>query len=160
MQLEVEHRIIDLSRPYLFYILLRPHLVGVLMIIRNASAEHDSLEVQLLAEFLTVFVHTSAEAEAAVVGMDEHFDAVENVTFGIMGVECLVAGHLLIGVVVIHHVIVDDDAQCTAHDLIVSDAYHLTFWKDIYEFLDLFMCPENIVIGVDTMERACKLVVI
>lgn len=92
--------------------------------------------------------------------MDEHFDAIEDISVWIVRIKGLVTRHLLIGVVVLHHVIVNDDAQRAAYDLVVGDTHHLTFGKDIDKFLNLLVCPENIVVGIDTMERAGKLVVV
>ena len=47
-------------------------MIGVFIIVRNTSAEHDRLQVQLLAQLLPVLVHTAGQPEAPVVRMDEH----------------------------------------------------------------------------------------
>lgn len=90
-QLEIEYRVVDLTRPHLFYILLRPHLIGILMIVWYASAEHYRFEVQFLTQLLTVDIHSAAQAQSSVVGMNKHLNAIENVSFRIMCVERLVA---------------------------------------------------------------------
>lgn len=130
------------------------------MIIRYATAEHYSLEVQFLAEFLPVFIHPSAKAQSAVVGMDEHLYAVEDVSVGLMGVKRLVASDLSVCVVALDHIVVDDDAERATHNFVVGDDDHLPFREDGYELLYLLVGPEYIAVAVYSPERFSQLVVI
>ena len=92
--------------------------------------------------------------------MDEHLDAIEDVAMRVMGVEGFVARDLGVGVVAFHHIIVDDDGEGAAHDLVIHDDDHLTFREDSNEFLDLCTSPEDIGVGIDTLEWLSQLVVI
>ena len=59
-QLERQHRVVYLLLLYLIYIFLRAQLVGILMIVGDAPAEHDSFQIQCFADFLygiEVFIH-------------------------------------------------------------------------------------------------------
>ena len=109
---------------------------------------------------LAVFVHTARQSQTTIVGMDKHLNAIENVALGVVGVECLVASHLRVGVVALHHVVVDDDGEGAADDFPVHADDHLTFREDGYELLDLCLCPEHVLVAVDALERACELVVV
>ena len=62
--------------------------------------------------------------------------------------------------VVLDHVVVDDDAQGTSHNLVVGDDDLLPLWEDVDELLDLGTRPEHVVVGIDTVKRAGKLVVV
>ena len=62
--------------------------------------------------------------------MYEHLNAVENVALWVVGVEGFVACHLCVGVVALHHVIVDDDGERTAHNLVVDDNHYLTLGEN------------------------------
>ena len=134
--------------------------MSALVVVGYSSAEHDGLEVELLAQLLAVFVHSSGESQPAVVGMDEHLYAVEDVALRVVCVECLVARHLGVGVVALHHVVVDDDAQCASYDFRVDDDDNLSFGEDGDELLDLGLCPEHVLVAVDALERARELVVV
>lgn len=74
---------------------------------------------------LPVFIHPSAKAQSAVVGMDEHLYAVEDVSVGLMGVKRLVASDLSVCVVALDHIVVDDDAERATHNFVVGDDDHL-----------------------------------
>lgn len=68
-ELEGQHRVVDLARADAVDVLLGTHPVGVLVVVGDAAAEHDRLEVELLAELLAVVVHASGQAPSpAVVG--------------------------------------------------------------------------------------------
>ena len=108
-ELEGEHGVINLLLAHLVDVFLGAHLVGIFVVVGDAAAEHDGLQVQLLAQLLAVFVHASGQTEAAVLRMDEDLDAVEDVTLGVVGVEGFLTRHLGIGVVVLHVVVVDND---------------------------------------------------
>lgn len=159
-QLEGEHGVVDLTTAHFLDVLLGAHLVGILVIVGYASAKHDGLEVELLAQLLAVFVHASGQSETTIVGVDEDLDAIEDVAVGIVGVEGFIACHLGIGVVALHHVVVDDDGEGAAHDLVVDDDDYLTFGKDGNELFDLRTCPENVRVGINALERFRQLVVI
>ena len=75
-QLESQYGVVNLFLFYFIDILLRAYLVGVFMVIGNASAEHDGLQVQRFADFLAVFVHTACQTQSAVLRMDKNFDTV------------------------------------------------------------------------------------
>ena len=122
------------------------------MIVRDSAAKHDGLQIEFLTQFLAVLVHTASQAQATIVWMNEHLDAIEDVAMRVMGVEGLVARDLGVGVVAFHHVIVDDDGEGAAHDLVIHDDDHLTFREDSNEFLDLCTSPEDIGVGIDTLE--------
>ena len=123
-QLEVEHRVVNFPCTYLLYVLLWPHLAGILVVVRYSSAEHYCLEVQFLTELFAVFVHSASKAQSAVVGVDEHLDAIEYVSVRVVGIERLVAGDLGVGVVAFHHVVIDYNAQRAADNLVVGDDYN------------------------------------
>ena len=159
-QLEVQHGVVDLARAHLLDILFWSHGVGVFVVVGDTPAKHDSLEIEFLAELLAILIHASAESETTVVGMDKHLDAIEDIAVGVVGVEGLVACHLCIGMVALDHVVVYDDAQRTAYDLSVGDDHHLSFGEDRNEFLDLRMGPELIAVAIDTLKRACQLVIV
>ena len=139
-QLEGEHGVVDLTAAHFLDVLLGAHLVGILVIVGYASSKHDGLEVELLAQLLAIFVHASGQSEATIIGVDEDLDAIEDVAVGIVGVEGFIACHLGIGVVALHHVVVDDDGEGAAHDLVVDDDDYLTFGKDGNELFDLRTC--------------------
>ena len=92
--------------------------------------------------------------------MYEDLDAVEYVSVGVVGVEGLVARHLGVGVVALHHVVVYDYAKRAAHYLVVDNRYHLSFGEDSDELLYLFARPEHVVVGVDALERLGELRVV
>ena len=79
------------------------------MVVGYAPSKHDSLEVQFFTQFLAVFVHASRQAQASIVRMYKHFNAIKDVAFRIMCVKGLVACYLCIGVVAFYQIIVDDD---------------------------------------------------
>ena len=151
-QLERQHRVVYLARAYTFDIFLGSHLVGILVVVGYASAEHDCLKVEFLAEFLAIFVHTSSQTQSAVVGMYEHFDAIEYVALGVVGVEGFVASHLRVGVVALHHIIINNNRQRASHYLVVDDYHHLSLGEYCDEFLDLSFCPEHVFVAIDALE--------
>ena len=160
-ELEGEHGVVDFLLAHLVDVFLGAHLVGILVVVGDAASEHDGLQVQLLAQLLTVFVHASGQTKAAVLRMDEDLDAVEDITLGVMGVEGFLARHLGIGVVVLHVVIIDDDGEGAAHNLLIDHRHDLSLGEDADQFLDLFVCPEDIAsVRIDTGERLGQLVVV
>ena len=151
-QLERQHRVVYLARAYAFDIFLGSHLVGILVIVWYSSAEHDSLEIEFFAEFLAILVHASCQTQSAVVGMYEHFDAIEYVALGVVGVEGFVASHLRVGVVALHHIIINNNRQRASHYLVVDDYHHLSLGEYCDEFLDLSFCPEHVFVAIDALE--------
>ena len=71
----------------------------------------------------------------------------------VVGVEGLVARHLGIGVVALNHIIVYDNREGTAYNLVVDHYHHLTLGEDGNERLDLLVGPEDIVVGIHALER-------
>ena len=159
-QLEREHRVVDLARAYLLDIFLRAHGVGILVVVGYATAKHNGLQIELLTEFLAVFIHAASESQPAIVGMDKHLDAVEDVALRVVGVEGLVARYLGIGVVALYHIIVYDNREGTAYYLVVDHYHHLTLGEDGNERLDLLVGPEDIVVGIDALERFGQLIIV
>ena len=51
-ELEEQHRVVDFTLAHLVDVLLGAHLVGILVVVGQAPAEHDGLQVELLAELL------------------------------------------------------------------------------------------------------------
>ena len=92
--------------------------------------------------------------------MYEHFNAIENVAVGVMGIESLIACHLRVSVVVLHHVVVDDDAERASHNLVVGNDYHLPFREDGNKLFYLLVSPKHVVVGVYAMKRTRKLVIV
>ena len=129
-KLEGQHRIVNLPFAHLLDILLRTHPICVFMVVRDTAAEHDGLQVQFLAQFLAVLVHTACQAQAAVVGMDEHLDAVKDIPFGIMRAERLVSRHFGIRMVSFHQIVIHDDGKGATDNLVIGYRHHLPFWKD------------------------------
>ena len=159
-ELEGQHRIVDLARTDLLDILLRTHPVGVLVIVGDAPPEHDRLQVELLAQLLAVVVHASRQTQPPVFGVDEDLDAVEDVALRIVRAEGFIARNLGVGVVALDHVVIDDDRESTAHDLVVHDRYDLPFGKDLDELVDLLTGPEDILVRIDARKGLGQLSVI
>ena len=159
-ELEGEDRVVDFAAADLVDVFLRLHLVGILVVVLDATAEHDSLEVALFAQLLAVFIHTAGEPQAAVVGMDEDLDAVEDVALGVVGVEGLVAGNFRVSVVAFHQVIIDDDGKGTADDFVVHDRNDLSFGENRDELFNLLVRPEDILVCIDAGKGLGKLRVI
>ena len=160
-QLERQHRVENLFLTHLRDIFLRAQLVGILMIVRYASAKHDGFQVQRLAQVLAVFIHTAGEAQSAVLRMDKHLYTIENIAVGIVGAECLVARHLCVSVVVFNKVVVDNQRQGAAHNFVVDNRYNLTLRKNVDQFLYLSTGPKHIAaVGVYARERLRQLFVI
>ena len=159
-ELEGQHRVVDLARADAVDVLLGTHPVGVLVVVGDAAAEHDRLEVELLAELLAVVVHASGQAQAAVVGVDEYLDAVEDVALGVVGREGLVAGDLCVGVVALDHVVIDDDREGAAHDPLADDRDDLPLGEDVDQFVDLLAGPEYVLVRIDAREGLCQLPVV
>ncbi|CDB11980.1 uncharacterized protein BN744_00363 [Bacteroides sp. CAG:633] len=143
-QLEGEHRVVDFFLAHLVDVLLGAHLVGILVVVGDAASEHDGFQVQLLAKILAVFVHTACQTQSAILRMDEDFDAIQDITLGIVRVESLFARHLSIGVIVLHVVVIDDDREGAPHDFLVHYRHNLPFGEDADQFLDLLVCPEDV----------------
>ena len=159
-ELEGEDRVVDFAAADLVDVFLRLHLVGILVVVRDASAEHDRLEVQFLAQLLAVFVHTAGEAQAAIFGMNEDLDAVEDVALGVVGVEGLVAGNFRVCVVAFHQVVIDDDGKGTTDDFVVHDRNDLSFGENSDELFNLLVRPEDIFVRIDAGKGLGKLRVI
>ena len=143
-KLEGKNRVIDFTVSYVLDVLLRAHLVGILMIVWNTTTKHDRLQVELLAEFLAILIHTASQSEATIIRVDKYLNTIKDVSIRIVGIEGFITCHLSIGMVAFHHIIVDDDRERTAHNLIIHDDNHLSLRKDSNEFLNLFFCPEYI----------------
>ena len=159
-ELEGQHRVVDLARADAVDVLLGTHPVGVLVVVGDAAAEHDRLEVELLAELLAVVVHASGQAQAAVVGVDEYLDAVEDVALGVVSREGLVAGDLCVGVVALDHVVIDDDREGAAHDPLADDRDDLPLGEDVDQFVDLLAGPEYVLVRIYAREGLCQLPVV
>ena len=160
-ELEEQYRVEYLALAHLVDVLFGAHVVGILVVVGQPAAEHDGLEVEFFAQLLAVFIHTAGEPQAAVVGVHEYLDAVEDVTLAGVGVEGFVAGHLSIGVVVFHIVVVDDDREGASHDFAIDHGHDLPFGEDADEFVYLFGGPEHVAaVGIDPGERAGQLVVV
>ena len=76
--------------------------------------------------------------------MDKYLNTIKNIAVWLVGIEGFITCNLSIGMVAFHHIIVDNDGERTAHNLIVNDNNHLSFREDCNEFLNLFFCPEYI----------------
>ena len=160
-ELEGQDGVVNLLLAHLVDVFLGAHLVGILVVVGDAAAEHDGLQVQFLAQFLAVFVHAAGQAQAPVVGVHEDLDAVKDVAFRIVRVEGFLAGHLGVGMVVLHLVIIHDDGEGATHDLFVHHGHDLPFGKDGDKFLDLLARPENVAsVGIYAGERLRQLVVV
>ncbi len=101
----------------LFDVLLRRHLVGQAAVAGNTPAQDDLLEVEVHAQFLARVVQAAGQAQFAVVGMDEHVDAVERVAVGVVVAQAAVADDLPVGVLVPEAIVVDDHADRRGDDL-------------------------------------------
>ena len=143
-KLEGKNRVIDFTVSYMLDILLRAHLIGILVIVWYTTAKHDSLQVELLAEFLAILIHTASQAQTTIIRVDKYLDAVKNVSLRIVGIEGFITRNLSIGMITLHHIIVNDNRERTAHNLIINDNNHLSLREDSNEFLNLFFCPEYI----------------
>ena len=153
-QLERKHRVVNLLLPYLVDILARTQLIGIFMIVRYASAEHYSLQVERLAQVLAVLVHTAGKTQPPVCRMDEHLYAVEDVAVGIVGAESLVARYLRIRMVVLHQIIIDYYRERAAHYLVVDNSHYLPFREYVYQLLYLGACPEHVAaVGIYSCKR-------
>ena len=131
------------------------------MVVGDTTAKHDGLQVQLLTQFFAILVHTARQAQAAVLGMDEHFDAIQDIAFGIVGVEGLLSCHLRIGVVVLHLIVVDNNRKGATHDFLVHYRHYLPLGKDADKFLYLLVRPEHVAaVGIHTCEGLCQLVIV
>ena len=160
-ELEEQHRVEYLALAHLVDVLFGAHVVGIFVVVGQPTAKHDGFEVELLAQLLAVFIHTAGQSQAAVVGVHEHFDAVEDIPLAGVGVEGFVAGHLSIGVVVFHIVVVDDNREGAPHDFAVDHGHNLPLGEDAYQFVYLFGGPEHVAaVGIHPGERAGQLVVV
>ena len=143
-KLEGKNRVIDFTVSYMLDILLRAHLIGILVIVWYTTAKHDSLQIEFLAEFLAILIHTASQAQTTIIRVDKYLDTVKNVSIRIVGIESFITRNLSIGMIALHHIIIDDDRERTAHNLIINDNNHLSLREDSNEFLNLFFCPEYI----------------
>ena len=140
-ELEGQGRVVDVLEPHLLDVLARRHLVGVLLVVRDPAAGDDGAQVQVLAQFLAGVVQTPAEPEAPVARMYEHLDPVQDVAFGIMGAEVVVAGDFPERVLVGELGVVDDDRQRGGHDLAVDLHAELALREDLQEPRDGIVGP-------------------
>ena len=69
--------------------------------------------------------------------------------FGLCVQKVSLPRNLGVGVVALDHVVIDDDRESTAHDLVVHDRYDLPFGKDLDELVDLLTGPEDILVRID-----------
>ena len=141
-------------------VLLGAHLVGILVVVGNSTAKHDSLEVELLTQFATILIHASCQSQSTEIGMDKHLYAIKDVSIWIMSIEGLVACHLCIGVVTLHQIVVNDDREGASHYTIVNHYHHLAFREYGIKLLDLCSGPKHILVTIDTFERTCELVIV
>ena len=77
-----------------------------------------------------------------------------------MRIESFISGHLGIGMITFHHIIIYDNGKCTPHYLIIYNRYNLSFGKNTDQFLNLFVCPEHIFICIYAGKRLGKLCVV
>ena len=143
-QLKSKYRVINFFLSYFVDIFFRTYLVGILVVIGNASAEHDGFQVQRFADFLAVFVHTACQTQSAILRMDKDFDTIENITFRVMSIKSFLTRNLSIGMVILYIIIIYDNGECTSHYLFIHYRYNLSFRKDTNQFFYLFVCPEYI----------------
>ena len=143
-ELKGQHRVEDFLLLHFIYVLLGADLIGIFVVVGDTSAKHDCLQVQCLAKFLAVFIHTACQTQATVLGMDKDFDAIKYVAFRIVGVESLLARNLGVSVVVLHIIVVHYDGKRTAHDFLVNHRHNLPLGEDAYQFFYLFVRPEHI----------------
>ncbi len=132
-ELEREHRVVNGLFTHFGDVLLRGELLGVLVVIGDASAEHHGTQVELLAELLAGFVQTPAEPHAAELGMDEDLDTVQHVPLEAVGIEGVTAGGLHIGVVEPQLVDVNDDGERAAGELAVHEDAELALGEQVHQ---------------------------
>ena len=131
-QLESKYRIINLALTYPFDIFFRTHFVSIFMIIRDTSAKHDRFQVQCFAKLLTIFIHTTCETQTTIPRVDKHFNAIQDISFGIMCIECFLTCNLCIRMVILYFIIINNDRKGTTNDFIVNYCDDLTFRKNLY----------------------------
>ena len=75
--------------------------------------------------------------------------------------ERFVAGHLCIGMVVLHQIVIDNQRKGTAHNLVIDDGHYLTLGEDVYQLLNLLAGPKNIAaVSVYARKRLRQLLII
>ena len=159
-KLESEHWVVDFTQAYLFNVFLGTHRIGILVIVRDTSAEHNGFQVQLLAKLLAVIVHSACQPEPTVFGMDKHLDAIKDIPFRVVGIERLVPRHFSVSMIPFHHIVIDNNRKGTSYDFVICHGHNLPFGENGYQFLYLGTCPEHVFIGIHPCERLCQLVVI
>ena len=159
-KLEGQHRIVDFARTDLLDVLLRTHLVGIFVIVRNTSTEHDGFQVQFFTQLLAVFIHSAGQTQSPVFGMDKHFNTIKDISFRVVCTESLISCHLRIRVVSLDQIIIHDDRKCASHNLVIHDGYNLSFGENTNQFFYLCMCPEHILVCINTSKRLGKLCIV
>ncbi len=94
-------------------VLARGEVIGIFAVVGYAPAKNDSAQVEPLAKFFPRLVQPTADAQAAVVGVNEYIYAIKHIAFKAMGVEAVVAGYFVVGVVIAKLFVVDDKCQRT-----------------------------------------------
>ena len=140
-QLESQRRVVDFAPLHLVYILLGGHLIGVCTVVGNPAARHNTAQVQPLAELFAGVVKAATQAHVAVVGMHEYLDAVEPVTLVGVGIEGVVAGDFVKGMVIAKVGVLDPNGQRAGHYFIVDFHAELPFGKNIDQFIDQVLLP-------------------
>jgi hypothetical protein len=112
------------------------------MVAWDAPAENDGAQVQALTQFLSRIVEAATQPQAAVIGMHEDLDAIENIAFARVGAERVATGDGGIVVHITEPLIVHDDRKRAANDAPVSEHPELAFWKNVDQMRDGLLSPE------------------
>ena len=152
-KLKGKYRIENLLFLYFLNIFFRAQFVGIFVIIRNASAKHNSLQVQRFAKIFPVIVHAACKPESAVFGVDKNLNAIEDIAIGLMGIESFVTCYGIVGMVIFYHIVIYNDRQGATHYFFVGHCHYLPFGKYCYQFFNLSLRPEDIAaIGISSSE--------
>ena len=153
-QLESKYRIINLALTYPFDIFFWTHFVSIFMIIRYTSAKHDRFQIQCFAKLLTIFIHTTCETQTTIARVDEYFNAIQDISFRAMCIECFLTRNLCIRMVVLYFIIINNNRKSTTNYFIVNDCDNLTFRKDFNQLLNLLTSPKYIAtVRINTGKR-------
>ena len=99
-QLETQRRVVNLLLFHLCDKVTGRQFVGISAIIRDAPPGHNTFQVQLFAEFFAGIIKPPTEPEITVIGMNEYFNTIKPVAFGIMGIESVAARNFFVGMIV------------------------------------------------------------